>query len=176
MKLRHYLIFSLITVLISSATGAGGYFIALKKAELDKEAAVKGAIYDAKEQLSREAIEQAKKTITQSDLEPKAIETINVFFNALKENNATKAWDQLTTDYKKTIYSINSIKKYFLNIKDIRVTNTEFRTSGNSTLLYAIDIEKTQSQDKTTSERFYMRLKYYPEGDKLGCKCPGWQK
>lgn len=164
MKLKHYLIFSIVLIIFSSGTAAGGYFYgtltAKKKAELDKEAAVKGAIYDAQEKLNKEAIEKAKEVVGEVNDKNsfEASKAVKEFFSKVEGSDLEGAYALLSTDYKKTLYSKEGIKKIFAYAKNLKMTESEFRSSGDTSALFSVTLESTTANGQTKTDNYFVRL------------------
>ncbi|MCL5093953.1 MAG: hypothetical protein M1355_02385 [Patescibacteria group bacterium] len=166
MKFRTYLIFFIILVVFSSGSASIGYFYAMKKAELDKEAAVKGAVYDAKEELSKQAVEEAKKVVgenLQGDT-PEMKKIITDFFGEINNKNYENAWYYLTSDYQKTLVSSYGLKREFSNLGKVSVDKIEFRTSGDLSTLYSVTLNNN-SDTKNPTINYFIKLIFEPKSN-----------
>lgn len=154
----------IIILVFSSISGYGGFFYGTiktkKKAELEKEAAIKGAIYDAKETLSKEAIEKAQEVLNVNGEGEKKeeIDLIKQFYSLINEKKYDEAWELISSDYKKVLFSVNGIKKDFINLKSIDIKEIEFRSDGETTSLYSVILEKTLINGTKEEENFFVRI------------------
>ena len=171
MQRKDYIIFSVIIIVLSIASGLGGFFygqfITKKQAELDKEAAVKGAIYDAKDQLTKEALEKAEEKIstTEDKNSNDAKKVLEDYYGKISKSEYEEAYELLSSDYKKTVYSANGLKKDFSNYTEIKVGNIEYRTSGETSALFAIEIEKvSKNATEPKKDTYFVQLTKNVEG------------
>jgi len=162
-KSKIYLLLSLF-ILVISISALGGYFYgkisAQKRAELDKEAAVKGALYDAQERISKEALGKAQEVLDNDKNKENtdAAKVVKEFYSLINERKFDEAWNLFSSDLKSKYFSSSKLKTEFANIDEVKVKELEFRTSGETSYLYSVTTTKENKNGTIKEESFFIRV------------------